>query len=377
MTYENLVVKGDFTMKRKTFKTRNLSSTLLGSSFILFSATATAATGTTPLASNKINFTVSGQVNRALTFADNGKDSDTLFVDNTNSGSRVRIVGETSLGPNAAAGINIETQFEDNKGSALDIDGADNNNVFTSRKRDLWLKGGWGKLSLGKGDGAANNTSESDNSGTWIANNAGDFLHGGLSFADKTGAKVIKMGKVFSDFDGFSRNNRFRYDTPQYGPLGIAVSKTGRGSELGLTYKQSLSGGSKLTGALGYVKESKTDFKQLGLSVSYLMANGFNITGHYGKRDPDKTSVDPKGTYVKVGQKMGIAKNHMVSVGYHIVNDLAQVGDKAKRVNASYVYLMPKRRIELFGDIQQAKLERTAGDLEALNTVSLGSRIKF
>jgi len=363
-------------MKTKLL-TKSLNYTILGSSFLIFSAAATAATGTTPQTVNKVNFTVSGQVNRALTFADNGTDSDTLFVDNTNSGSRVRIVGETSLGSNASAGINIETQFEDNKGSALDIDGADNNNVFTSRKRDLWLKGGWGKLFLGKGDGAANNTSEADNSGTWVANNAGDFLHGGLSFADKTGAKVIKMGKVFSDFDGFSRNNRIRYDTPTYGPLGVAVSKTGRGSEIGLTYNQPLGAGAKLTSRLGYVKESKSDFKQLGLSVSYLMANGFNMTGHYGKRDPDSTSVDPKGAYLKVGKKMGGAKNHMVSLGYHVVNDLAKLGDKAKRVNASYVYLMPKRRIELYGDIQQAKLERSAGDLEALNTISLGSRIKF
>jgi len=80
---------------------------------------------------------------------------------------------------------------------------------------------------------------------------------------------------------------------------------------------------------------------------------------------------------VKVGQKLGMAKNHMVSVGYHVVNDLAQSGDKAKRVNASYVYLIPKRRIEIFGDIQQAKLERTAGNLEDLSSISLGSRIKF
>ncbi len=253
----------------KFLKNTPITTGLISSGFILISASTSAATGTTPLTVDKINFTVYGQVNRAVTFADNGADSDTLFVDNTNSGSRVRIVGKTKLGINSSAGINIETQFEDNKGSALDIDGKDNNNVFTSRKRDLWLKGGWGKLSLGKGDGAANNTSESDNSGTWIANNAGDFLHGGLSFADNTGTKVIKMGKVFSDFDGFSRNNRMRYDTPEYGPLGIAVSKTSRGSELGLTYKQSLGGGSKLTGALGYVKESKTDFQLLGLSVSY------------------------------------------------------------------------------------------------------------
>ncbi len=335
-----------------------------------------AATGSTPLTSNKVNFTVSGQVSRALTFADNGTDSDTLFVDNTNSGSRVRIVGKTDFGA-SSAGVNIETQFEDNLSYATDIDDKDNNNVFTSRKRELWIKGGWGKVTLGKGDGAANNTSEVDNSGTWIANNVGDFLHSGLSFADNTGKKIVKLANSMTNFDGFSRNNRLRYDTPKIGPVSLAVSQTQRGSELGLFYNQPLGVGSKLSGALGYVKESDSDLKQLGLSISYLMANGLSVTGHYGMRNPDNTSVDPKGMYVKVAKKMGGAKNHIISTAYHTVNDAVLAGDKAKRVNVSYVYLIPNRRIEVFGDVQKASLERTTGNLEDLSSVSLGSRIKF
>lgn len=40
-----------------------------------------------------VEFSFSGQVSRALTFADNGVDDDTLFVDNNNSGTRLRLKG--------------------------------------------------------------------------------------------------------------------------------------------------------------------------------------------------------------------------------------------------------------------------------------------
>jgi len=345
-------------------------------SLAVLSGSVTAATGSTTPASQKVEFKVSGQVSRALTFADNGSQSDTLFVDNTNSGSRLRVVGKVDISDSLSAGINIETQFEDNKSYSLDIGDTDNNNVFTSRKRDLWFKGGWGKLSLGKGDGAANNTSEIDHSGTWIANNSGDFLHSGLSFVDSTGTKTIKMKQAFSNFDGLSRNNRIRYDTPKFGPVGLAVSKKQNANEFALIYSQPMGNGSKLSGALGYVKENAADFKQLGLSASYLTSGGLSLTGHYGKKNLSGTT-DPSGYYLKLGQKLGSAKNHLLSVGYHKVKDLNLAGDTAKRYNLSYVYLIPNRGIEIFADIQKAELSRTSGNMKDLNTVSIGSRIKF
>jgi len=358
-------------------KSRIVSFGLFISTFSALSVSVNAATGTTPAASQKVQFKVSGQVSRALTFADNGSQSDTLFVDNTNSGSRLRVTGKVAISDSLSAGINIETQFEDNKSYSLDIGDSDNNNVFTSRKRDLWFKGGWGKLSLGKGDGAANNTSEVDNSGTWIANNSGDFLHSGLSFVDNIGTKVVKMKQAFSNFDGLSRNNRIRYDSPKFGPLGAAVSKKQKGTEFSLTYNQPMGGGSKLSGALGYVKDDSANFKQLGLSTSYITSGGLSLTGHYGKRNLDGGSVDPSGYYIKLGQKLGASKNHLLSVGYHKVKDLALAGDKAKRYNLSYVYLIPNKGIEIFADVQKAKLQRSSGDLKDLDTISIGSRIKF
>jgi hypothetical protein len=323
----------------------------------------------------KINFKVSGQVNRAITFADNGTDSDILFVDGNNSGTRLRITGQMKLSPNSSAGVIWETQYQDNSSSAIDIGDSDNKSTISSRKRDLWFKGGWGKLSLGQGDGAANGTSEVDYSGTaYIADYSGNNLDDGISFADSTGNKVIKNGKVFSNFDGLSRNDRVRYDTPKLGSLGLAVSGGQDKSEIGLRFSKNLSGGTKLGAALGYIREDKKDFNQLGLSAAFITSGGLNIMGHYGERDIDGNNVKPTGSYVKVGQKLG---RHALSLSYHQVEDLAAVGDTAKRTNLAYVYNL-RPSIEVYSSLQNSSLARATGpELEDVNQLSVGSRFRF
>ena len=321
---------------------------------------------------------LSGQISQAITHADNGTDSDTIIVDNLNSGTRFRLTGEMEVKPGLTAGVVWETQYQDNGSGAVDIGTSDTSSSFQSRKRDLWFKGGFGKISLGQGDGAANGTSEVDYSGTsYIAEYSGNNLDDGISFADSAGNKLVKNSAAFSNFDGLSRNNRVRYDTPAFGPIGVAISAGQDKAELGLRYQQKLGGGSKVGASLGYVgtdNPGDPSVKQLGLSASYLTASGFNVSGHYGKSEVDGAAVDPEGSYIKVGQKMGL---HAVSLAYHAVDDLAQVGDEAERINVAYVYNIAKG-IELFGFYQNSSLDRVGGpSIEDVDQISIGSRIKF
>ncbi len=325
-------------------------------------------------AAENVEFKFSGQISRAITFADNGTDTDTIFVDNNNSGTRLRLKGKVDLTPSLTAGVYWETQYQDNSSGAIDIGDADNASTFTSRHRDLWFKGNFGKVSLGQGNGAANGTSEVDFSGTsYIADYSGNNLDDGISFADSAGNKIIKNGKVFSNFDGLSRNDRVRYDSPSFGPLGIAVSAGQDKSELGVRYSLKMGGGSKLGAAVGYVRDDAKNFNQVGLSASYLTAGGFNVTGHYGEQARDG-AVDPSGTYIKVGQKMG---RHKLSLSHHRVEDLAATGDEAKRTNLAWVYDL-RKGVEIFAAYQNASLDRAGGvSLEDQDIFSVGSRIKF
>lgn len=326
-------------------------------------------------AAENLEFGWSGQVSRAVTYADNGTDDDILSVDNNNSGTRLRLTGQVDIRPGLQAGVVWETQYQDNSSSSIDIDDSDNGSSTNTRKSELWFKGGWGKVTLGQGDGAANGTSEVDFSGTTIADYSGNNLDDGISFADASGTKVVKNGAVFDNFDGLSRNDRVRYDSPNFGPIGVAVSGGQDRSELGLRYSQNLGGGAKVGAALGYVSDDNRDFTQLGISASYITSGGFNVTGHYGEKDLDASgSVDPEGLYIKVGQKLG---KHNLSLSYHEVDDNAAAGDEAERVNVAWVYNITKG-VELFGVYQNASLDRAGGvSLEDTDQISIGSRVKF
>jgi len=325
------------------------------------------------VSADKLEFKWSGQVSRAITFVDNGVEDDVLFVDNNNSGTRLRLTGKMEISPGLTAGVHWETQFQDNDSGSLNIGEKDTSSAFKSRKRDLWFKGGFGKVSLGQGDGAANGTSEVDFSGTTIADYSGNDLYDGIGFVNSAGVQLgINGNGAFRNFDGLSRNDRIRYDAPDFGPIGIAISGGQDKAELGLRYRQKLGGGSKIGAALGYVESDdpgSANFKQLGLSASYITAGGFNVTGHYGERDVNGLSADPQGYYLKVGQKFG---PHNLSLAYHETEDTAGVGLDAERVNLAWVYNITKG-VELFADYQNASLEG-AHDIDAFG---IGSRIKF
>ncbi len=310
---------------------------------------------------------LTGQVSRAITFVDNGADEDILFVDNNNSGTRFRLTGKMDVSPGLTAGIAWETQYQDNSSGSIGIGQKDNTSTFASRKRELWFKGGFGKVSLGQGDGAANGTSEVDFSGTTIADYSGQDLYDGVKFSDGTA-----NGAAFSNYDGLSRNDRVRYDTPAFGPIGIAVSAGQDKAELAVRYSQNLGGGSKLGGAIGYVGSDDpgvANFKQLGISGSYLTAGGFNVSAAYAEKDVNGASVDPSNTYVKVGQKFG---RSAVSLSYTSAEDQAAVGRDAERVNLAYVYNIAKG-VELFADYENASLDGA----QDKDLFAIGSRIKF
>ncbi len=329
-------------------------------------------------AADKIEIKLSGQINRAITFADNGVDSDTLFVDSLSSGTRFRLTGKMNVNPNLSAGVAFETQYQDNGSGSVDIGSPDSDgNKLQSRKREIWFKGNFGKFSLGQGSGAADATSEVDFSGTnYIADYSGNNLDDGISFADSAGNKIVRNNQVFTNFDGLSRNDRLRYDAPAFGPIGISVSTGQDRAELGLRFKKSF-GGSKIGAALGYVDVDNpggAGFDQLGLSASYLAPNGISLTGAYGERSIEGASVDPSGLYIKLGKKFG---QHAVSISHHTVDDLNTVGDVAERTNLAYVYNM-RNGIELYGMAQNSSLERASGpELGNVKQISIGSRIQF
>ncbi|NIM28278.1 MAG: porin, partial [Gammaproteobacteria bacterium] len=122
-----------------------------------------------PMAAQAVKYKLSGQVNRAAVYQDDGQGTDVQFIDNTSSGTRWRLTGSEDIGSGMKVGFNFEWQASSNSGHRS-IKTADQSPESQSiRRAEVWFSGNWGKLSLGQGDGAGNGTTEVDLTSTWNA----------------------------------------------------------------------------------------------------------------------------------------------------------------------------------------------------------------
>lgn len=324
---------------------------------------------------------LSGQVNQLIMLADNGNQSDFFIGDNENSSTRFRFVGSEDFDGITVA-LRIEFDAERNLSSTFDIPNTgDGSFRLLDRWFDASFAGDLGKISLGKGSGAADTTAERDFSGTSVITYSSPVdTAGGFTFWDKdTNSKSgTTVGDTCSNFDGLGRNSRIRYDTPNFAGFSLATSFTnGDAYEVGVGYSIERDGFGKLAAAAGYVDTASrgtSKYTQWDWSVSWLAPYGLNVTFAFGKRDPDAAGSEAAYTwYYKVGWKTGI---HAVSVEYGQTKDLDMKGDESSHYGGAYV-VKPWKIVELYAAGRVYTLDRTRANLEDISQIMAGTRIKF
>jgi predicted porin len=287
-----------------------------------------------PANAQNLNLKISGQINKTLAIIDNGDNDAWGILDNSNSGSRFRFTGSQDVGNGAKMGGVWEWQWQNSPTSGNTFNSAGEFSEATAslsdRKTELYYAAGWGKISLGKGDGAANGTSEVDLSGTSAIDYVGgnNCIIGSITYG--TGSSPSAGPTVKSTdswFDGESRNTRIRYDTPKMGWGGIAVSLGNQGL-IEAAYRGSWGiGNGKLAvaagltdtgdrtngGVSGTVITSSENRERAMVSASYLMGMGLNFTLSYSTNEGEAIPVALGGTgiapakqsltYFKVGWK--------------------------------------------------------------------------
>jgi hypothetical protein len=305
---------------------------------------------------NRVTLTLSGQIDRALLYGDDGVNSKLRQVDNNNSSTRIRIVGEARPLEETVAGINLETEIRPNSSATQtltqNLPQPASAVTYTIRQAEIY--GGnpqYGELRLGFGSTASYLTTEVDLSGTAVATyvQVPDF-DGGFVFRQTAaalvpggtrGALVLSpansygpaVGSLFQYFDGLQRDDRIRYDTPVFGGFQFATSLIDGGAfdfagrfareyddfriaaGVGLVFADGRSHGQP--GAYGYAgvpagaggislggtnsapgsptlaDVTASGSKQLDGSVSVLFKSGLNVTVAGGVRDPQYR--DPAG----------------------------------------------------------------------------------
>jgi len=396
-SYEYLLIIKFFGFRNQ--KEENMKRCSLRTSLVMVMVFVAAAI---PLSSTQAFETqISGQVNQLIMWADNGVDSDFFVADNDNSSTRVRWTGSEDLGP-VTAGFRIELEAQRNASNKLDIPNTgDGEFEWNDRWLDGWFQGSWGKFSIGKGDGAANNTSQTDLSGTAVITYSGvNDTAGGFTWTVKDGTSTgtpfrsgLKVGQTRSDFDGLSRNERIRYDTPKFAGFSFAGSITnGNAWELSGWYAGAF-GEHKLAASLGYIDTgdreiggTALDYNQWGASASWLAPIGLNLTASAGVRSytgikkQDRlaagNSDDSNNFYLKLGWQF--ADIHAVSIEWGRTEDLDFKGDESSNWGLGYV-INPWGGVEFYAGARVFSLKQTQNPVnpEDISQIMAGTRIKF
>jgi len=343
-----------------------------------------------------VDFGISGQVNRAILWGDNGDSNDTKFVDNDNSSTRFRFTGSNEFDEVWKVGIVWEVQMESNSSSDPDIDIGTNGDTgdvtFSERKMEFYVgNNSLGKLTLGQGDTASNGTSEVDLSGTdVVAYSSIADMAGGFSFRDDNGDVILTaggdatfIGDAFSNFDGLSRRDRVRYDTPKFwGFWGSTSYMNGQTYDFALRSAHKWDSFGKLAAAVGYTpaETNRDPYTQVNGSISFLHNSGINLTFSHGMRDFDGGGRNTASNYYgKLGYQIG---KWAFSVDGGQSNRVAQNGDEATTFSGAAVWNIWES-VQFYGAYRYHELDQdntnaaNSGDPEDISAVMIGGRIKF
>jgi len=310
---------------------------------------------------------ITGQVSRMVVAPDDAVGDEIQHVDIGFSGSRFRFTGSETMDNGNEVGFRFEIQARDNSAGAVDggtINSSGPNEDF--RYQDLYFSGGFGKISLGKGDGASNGSTEVDFSGTALSSSS--------NHQDNWGnykiTAAIPWKDVFTMFDGLSRQNRLRYDTPNFNGFSFAGSiNQGNASELAIRYKGDI-GSSKLGAAFFTATDTDTNARDVtGGSASFLMSSGLNFTVAISESDPDVGAASDSTTF-KVGYKKGM---HAFSID--VGDGENATGEEGDTTGFTYAYF-PHPGVEVFATVRELDSTGVAAS-QSVDLLAFGGRVKF
>ncbi len=353
----------------------------------LFCGAATAAMVVSK--TDKVKVEVHGQINRAVLYADDGNEDDFYHVDNDNSSTRVGVKATAKPIDKFTVGGHLEYEYESNASNKVwqEESNTDDDN-FADRIIEVFLQCRFGKLSVGQGKTASDSTTEVDLSGTAVVGSSKTHsMAGGIRFYDD-GSNTLSAAKVsdaFNNLDGFSRQDRIRYDSPSYKGFSLAVSSASDdgtdGDNVALRYKTEFAG-VKAAGAVSYVNYSGSGSKdnQVSGSVSFLANNGLNLTMASGLRE-DETSGREDATYYygKVGYiaQLFDLGSTAFAIDYGRFEEMKENDDKGDTIGVLAVQKLKNWNTEVYFGYRHYELVRDGTDFDDIDALMSGLRIKF
>jgi predicted porin len=152
----------------------------------------------------KVSLTISGQISQELLFWDDGIQNDMYVTGANTSNSRWRFLGSAKISPEVTAGFLYEMQTYASASSAVNQSpGGDDLGATNAGIREAlaWIEHSrLGRVTIGHGSNAANNSILVDLSGKGMAASNGVFLH----------PAAFRIGRSNGTYSAFTWNNFFQ-----------------------------------------------------------------------------------------------------------------------------------------------------------------------
>ena len=308
-----------------------------------------------PLAAQAVDFTISGHVNRALFVTDSDRGTEAAVANNGGSSTRVRANGSTEL----MDGNTVAIQFEYEEGGSYDGGGTG----VKLRHANVQYGGAFGKVTLGQGSEAGDGSAYSDTTGVF-----------GIGHGAGTGAG-FGLSSYFGSLDAGSRVNMVRYDSPNLGPVGAAVS-IANGDRVSGRLKLSTEFSGTSFGAQLATLQERRDKSTLGASFGATMASGLTLSGAWAKgKEMGANLTDPSYFQVEIGYKFG---NTGVAASWYNSEDFVAEGSEGTAIGIGARHTLPKAAAEIYAAAQNYDVEMTSGAKGVDETVFVvGTRVKF
>ncbi len=327
-----------------------------------------------------------GQINRALLATDNGNSSETYFVDNSHSSTRMGLDAIIGVNEDFSTGGKIEYGLRANPSSRVDQENLTIDADVNIRHADLYfISKTFGQIYLGLGSMAGDGTSTIDLSGTNIVTSVTVNDMAGGQLWSESGSDTNSQESInhfFGDLDGF-RLDRLRYDSPSLHGLTLSSSiATEDFYDLALRFNRQY-GDVKIATALAWQSPSDIVDNIYNGSMSVLIDNSFNLTLAGGVEDSDDI-YDGSFWYSKLGYKANIFDHGTTafSIDYGQFDDFLKstdllVGGDAKVWSLAVVHDVPHLGTEFYLAFRQYKYDNEAVSYDDINVVMSGARLKF
>ena len=339
---------------------------------------------------NKNQLIMYGIVTRTLLFADDGDRHQLFHVDGGVENTRIGWIARGALNKDITVEGHIEGDIRlSNAAGDVNLDGNEtiDTAAWSIRIQEVSAEHRrYGKLSLGQGDTASTDRVVVDLSGSDLAvgNNPADMA-GGIHFYNKTtGARATTIGDVIDKVDGIDKDDRVRYDLPEIGGLGLAVSHTAGGAwDVGAGFGREF-GSFEVEAAAFYANVSSTDTDQQDMwggagSIKHKSGLSLTVTGAVkGQKTPGRN--DPHYLWGKIGYSAGlfaIGETHF-GLSYGQYNDFSQNGDEATSMGVGVVQDLESIGSNLWLLVRNHELDQAGSDsFDDVFIVSLGTLVNF